>query len=254
MSRAGAGGGRRPGTRAGKRIERTFTIGRALGRPLLPHAKRLCGSTLARRLLFGLLSAHPERLNPAAAMCGFSRVDAMRRLPRPPPGRTARARPRLRSDPLLRAPGLACEGPRPSLRAVRAAAEQGPALRGATNPARLRPRADARRPDGDRRPRPRIRHAGRRFGYVRRSTASAPGRTRHPGSGKRARLPTSSVLDQSRAAERCGERSFSQWRDCGSRRPSERGRRGPRPIVVGPRSFRMPARNVPTRGLAGYET
>jgi pimeloyl-ACP methyl ester carboxylesterase len=64
-------GGWRPGSRAAKRIERTFTIRRALGRSLLPHAGRLCGSTLGRRLLFGRFSAHPERLEPADAMYGF---------------------------------------------------------------------------------------------------------------------------------------------------------------------------------------
>jgi pimeloyl-ACP methyl ester carboxylesterase len=64
-------GGCRPGSRAVKRIERMFTIGRALGRPLLPHAERLCGSTLGRRLLFGQFSAHPERLEPADAAYGF---------------------------------------------------------------------------------------------------------------------------------------------------------------------------------------
>ena len=64
-------GGWRPGSRAVKRIERKFTIRRALGRPLLPNAERLCGSTLGRRLLFGQFSAHPERLEPAEATYGF---------------------------------------------------------------------------------------------------------------------------------------------------------------------------------------
>ena len=54
-----------------KRIERSFRIRRALGRRLLPHAELLCGSTLGRRLLFGQLSAQPERLKPADAMYGF---------------------------------------------------------------------------------------------------------------------------------------------------------------------------------------
>lgn len=64
-------GGWRPGGRAVKRIERMFAIRRALGRPLLPHVERLCGSTLGRRLLFGQFSAHPERLEPAEAKYGF---------------------------------------------------------------------------------------------------------------------------------------------------------------------------------------
>ena len=64
-------GGWRPGSSAVKRIERKFTIGRALGRPLLPHAERLCGSPLGRRLLFGQFSEHAERLEPADAMYGF---------------------------------------------------------------------------------------------------------------------------------------------------------------------------------------
>jgi pimeloyl-ACP methyl ester carboxylesterase len=64
-------GGWRPGSRAARRIERTFTIRRALGRPLLPHAERLCDSTLGRRWLFGRFSAHPERLEPARAAYGF---------------------------------------------------------------------------------------------------------------------------------------------------------------------------------------
>ena len=64
-------GGWRPGSPAVKRIERMFSIRRALGRPLLPHAERLCGSPLGRRLLFGRFSAHPERLEPAAATYGF---------------------------------------------------------------------------------------------------------------------------------------------------------------------------------------
>ena len=64
-------GGWRPGSHAVKRIERTFAIRHTLGRPLLPHAERLCGSTLGRRLLFGQFSEHPERLEPADAMYGF---------------------------------------------------------------------------------------------------------------------------------------------------------------------------------------
>ena len=64
-------GGWRPGSRAVKRIARKFMIGRALGRPLLPNAERLCGSTLGRRLLFGQVSAHPERLEPADATYAF---------------------------------------------------------------------------------------------------------------------------------------------------------------------------------------
>jgi hypothetical protein len=45
-----------------------FTIRRGLKRRLLPHAERLCGATLGRRLLFRVFSVHPERLEPAAAM------------------------------------------------------------------------------------------------------------------------------------------------------------------------------------------
>ncbi len=64
-------GGWRPGSAAVKRIERMFATRRALGRPLLPHADRLCRSTFGRRLMFGQFSAHPERLEPADAMYGF---------------------------------------------------------------------------------------------------------------------------------------------------------------------------------------
>jgi pimeloyl-ACP methyl ester carboxylesterase len=61
------GGGWRPGSLAAKRIELMFTLNRAVGRRLLPHAERLCASTFGRRLLFRQVSAHPERLEPADA-------------------------------------------------------------------------------------------------------------------------------------------------------------------------------------------
>jgi pimeloyl-ACP methyl ester carboxylesterase len=64
-------GGWRPGSREARRTERMLVTRRALGRPLLPYAERLCGSTLGRRLLFGHFSAHPERLDPARATYGF---------------------------------------------------------------------------------------------------------------------------------------------------------------------------------------
>ena len=61
----------RSGSLAAKRIELMFTVNRAVGRRLLPRAERLCASRGGRRLLFGLVSARPERLDPDAAAFGF---------------------------------------------------------------------------------------------------------------------------------------------------------------------------------------
>ena len=62
---------RRSGSLAAKRIQVMFAVNRAVGRRLLPRAERLCASPGGRRLLFGLVCARPQRLDPAAAAFGF---------------------------------------------------------------------------------------------------------------------------------------------------------------------------------------
>jgi pimeloyl-ACP methyl ester carboxylesterase len=71
LALAPGGDFQRAGTFAAKRIDAIFTINRALGRRLLPRAERFCGSARGRRLLFRQVSAHPERLDPAAAAYAF---------------------------------------------------------------------------------------------------------------------------------------------------------------------------------------
>jgi pimeloyl-ACP methyl ester carboxylesterase len=87
------GGGWRAGSLASKRIELTFTLNRPVGRRLLPHAERLCASTLGRRLLFRRVSAHPERLEPARRGLRLARLDRVPRLPRRPACGHPRQRP-----------------------------------------------------------------------------------------------------------------------------------------------------------------
>ena len=62
---------RRSGSLAAKRIALLFTVNRAVGRRLVSRAERLCASPRGRRLLFGLVSARPERLDPAAAAYAY---------------------------------------------------------------------------------------------------------------------------------------------------------------------------------------
>ena len=172
-------GGWRPGSPAVKRIQRKFSIRRALGRPLLP-ARRAAVRLAARPAAPVRSDLGTPRATRAGRNVRLPRVDGVPRLPRAVARRSAGARPRPGSDPLPRAPGMAREGLRPSLRALRTATERGPALRGATNTARRRARADARRSERGRSPRPRLHHAGRRPGRARRAQ-NVPGRARHPG-------------------------------------------------------------------------
>jgi pimeloyl-ACP methyl ester carboxylesterase len=67
-------GGWAHGSRAERRLKRTFTVGRKLNDRLVPYSKRLVRRPGVRKLLFGQAMRHPENLSPAQAS---ARMEAM---------------------------------------------------------------------------------------------------------------------------------------------------------------------------------